>query len=108
MLLIITWCHILLDSMRNMEGVIRNRDYASTWVSTRVFGGVRVPHIFSSLCCVVFCFFFCLFFYRILFVMCIVCLMLPVSLDCPFMIGTLAFSNVFFLSKIRTELHKPC
>ena len=52
-----------------------------------MFVGVRVVHIFSFLCCVVFLF---------------VCLrpvsrypMLPVSLDCPFLITPSVFSNIY-------------
>jgi hypothetical protein len=40
--------------------------------------------------CVALC--FCVLF---IFVLCLVCPMLPVSLDCPFLIATSVFSNVY-------------
>ena len=46
---------------------------------------------FSVLCCVVFC-------GLITFVLCLVCSMLPVSLDCPFLVTPLVFSNVYSMS----------
>ena len=53
-----------------------------------VFGGVCIAHLFSFLCCD-FCF---------------VCLrpvscvpLLPVSLDCPFLIASSVFSNIYFI-----------
>ena len=51
----------------------------------RFFGGVRVAHLFSFLFCVLF-----------VFVLCLVCPMLPVSLYCPFVIAPSVFSSVFF------------
>jgi hypothetical protein len=51
--------------------------FASTWVHTLFFGRVCVSHLFSFLCCVV-------LFAMFVFVLCLVCQMLPVSLDCPF------------------------
>jgi hypothetical protein len=56
--------------------------------SPMVFGGVSVAHLelFSSLCCV---------FVLFVFVLCLVCPMLPVSLDCPFLIAPSIFSNVY-------------
>ena len=50
-------------------------------------GGVRVAHDFSFLCCV-----FALF----VFVLCILCPMLPVSQDCPFLITPSVFYDVYF------------
>jgi len=49
-----------------------------------IFGGVHVAHLFSFLCCVLF-----------VFVLCLVCPMLPVSLDCQFLIALSLFSNVY-------------
>ena len=58
-----------------------------------MFGGVRVAHLFSFQCRVFLCFFiFCL-----RFVSCVVYPMLPLSLDCPYLIARLVFSNVFVL-----------
>ena len=48
-----------------------------------VFDWVRVAHLFSFLCCV---FLFCLSLF------CVLCPMLPVSLDCPFLITPSVFS----------------
>jgi len=49
-----------------------------------IFGGVHVAHLFSFLCCVL-----------SVFVLCLVCPMLPVFLDCPFLIALSVFSNVY-------------
>jgi len=43
----------------------------------------------------VFCVVFCVLF---AFVLCLVCPMLPESLDCPFLIAPSVFSNVYLLS----------
>jgi hypothetical protein len=56
--------------------------------SLHVLGRVRVAHDFSLLCCV-----FALFVY----VLCIVCPMLAVSQDCPFLITSSVFYDVYFL-----------
>jgi hypothetical protein len=55
------------------------------------FGGVRVSNPFSSVCFV--CLIVCLVV--LLSSLCALCLMLPVSLDCPFLISPSDFSNVF-------------
>ena len=47
--------------------------------SLPVFDGVRVAHRFSFLCCV--------FFLLIVFELCLVYPMLPISLECPFLIA---------------------
>ena len=57
---------------------------------TPVFGGVRVAHHFSFLCCVVFLCFVCLR-------LCLVCPMLPVSLDCPLLFAPSVFSDILFV-----------
>ena len=57
--------------------------------SPPVYGGVYVPHLFSFLCRVVFCFLF------LLFVPCLVCQKFPVSLDCSFLIVPSVFFNVY-------------
>ena len=46
--------------------------------SRSVFGGFCVAHRFSFLCCV---------FVLLVFVLCLVHPMLPVSLDCPFLVA---------------------
>ena len=48
------------------------------------FGGVRVVHLSSFLCCV---FWFCLVSF------CVMCPVLPLSLDCPFFIDPSVFSS---------------
>ena len=64
--------------------------------SSPVFSGICVANLFSFLCCVVFLFFFlCDVF---VFVLCLVCPMLPVSLDYPFLVSHLCFSNVYLLT----------
>ena len=53
---------------------------------------VRAAHIFS---------FFVVFFALFVFVLCLVYLMLPVSLDCPFLIASSGFSNVYLQLKLN-------
>jgi hypothetical protein len=60
------------------------------------FGGFRVVHPYSFLCC--FCFVLFDFF------LCLVCSMLPVSLDFLFLIAPSVFSNVYSHSKQTTPL----
>ena len=50
--------------------------------------GVRVVHRFSFLCCC------CFFVFCFVFVLCVVCPVFPVSLDCPFLIAASVFSSV--------------
>jgi hypothetical protein len=50
-----------------------------------LFGYSGVQHI---LCCI---------FVLFVFVLCLVCPMLPISLDCPFLIAPLVFSNIYSL-----------
>ena len=57
---------------------------------TTGFGGVHIAHLYSFLWFVVLCFCFVLF----IFVLCFVCTMSPVSLDCPFLIAPLVFINI--------------
>jgi hypothetical protein len=57
-------------------GALKGREcipFATTSVHPRFFGGVSVAHLFSCLCCD----FACL----LVFILCLVCPMLPVSLD---------------------------
>ena len=55
-----------------------------------VFSEARIAHVFSVLYCVVYlCFVFV--------ALCLVCLMFPVSLDCPFLTALSVFSDVYFL-----------
>ena len=51
--------------------------------------------LFSVLCSVVFCFCFCFCFVLFVFVLYLVCLMLPMSLDFPFLIAPSVLSNVY-------------
>ena len=53
-----------------------------------------VAHLFTSLCCFVF---LCVF----VFVLCLVYPLLPVSLDCPFVITSSVFSNVYLFVCLR-------
>jgi len=53
-----------------------------------VFGGVPVGHLFSFLCCV---------FVLFAFVLCRVYSIMPVSLDCPFLISRSVFLNVYLI-----------
>ena len=54
-----------------------------------------VGELMSNLCCL--CLFACS---CVVFFLCIVCQMLPVSLDCPFLIAHFAFSNVYLYRNI--------
>ena len=54
------------------------------------FGEVCVAHLFSFLCC---CFVFCCVCSRL------VCPMLPVSLNCPFLIASSVFYNVYIVDR---------
>ena len=60
--------------MSYMRQVLLTCPSQMPWFSPRLFGGVRVPHLFSFLCCVI-CF-------VVVFVLCLVGSMLPVFLDC--------------------------
>ena len=64
--------------------------FMSTRVHSRFFGGVRVAHHFS-LPCMHGVFAFCF-----VFVLCLVCPILPMFRDCPFLIALSDFSNVSF------------
>ena len=59
--------------------------------SPQILCGVRVAHLFSFLCCVLW-----VFFALFIFVLCLVCPTFPVSLDCSFLIVPSVFSNVYF------------
>ena len=59
---------------------------ASTFVNPPVFGGVRVVYLSSFLCYVVV---LCLF----VLVLCLVCPVFLVSLDCPFLVVPSCFSH---------------
>ena len=63
-------------------------------ISGFLLAGVRVAHLFSFSV-------FCL----LVFVLCLVCPMLPVSLDCPFLITPSVFSNVY-LRYIQRSIKK--
>ena len=71
------------------------------------FDGICVAHHFSALCfmrvCVLFLLCFCVFFnffwvyigFCFVFVLCLVSLLFPMSLDCPFFSVSSVFSNVY-------------
>ena len=54
-------------------------------------GGFCVGHLFSFLCCEVFFFKFALF----VFTLCLVCPMLSLFVDCPLLIASLFFSDIY-------------
>ena len=62
--------------------------FLKTWVNPTVLGGVRVAHLFSRQFCVLNCLFLFCF-------VCLVCSMLPLSLDCSFLIVPSVFSNIY-------------
>ena len=62
--------------------------FLKTWVNPKVLGGVRVAHLFSPQFCVLDCLFLFCF-------VCLVCSMLPLSLDCLFLIAPSVFSNIY-------------
>ena len=65
--------------------------------SPPVFGGVRVAHLSSFLCCVVW---YCVLVLFSLFSSCVIVFpMLTVSLDCPFLIVPSDFFNVYLFQK---------
>ena len=66
-------------------------------VSPYVFGGVRVARLCSFQGCV-----FALF----VFVVCLVYPMLPVSMDCPFLIAPSVFSNVIQHSYVYIAINR--
>ena len=69
-----------------------------SWVPrfTPVFSVIHVAHLFSFLCYVLF-----------FFVMCLVYLMLPISLDCPFLVVPLVYCNVYKGHMIYVHLFCP-
>ena len=54
-----------------------------------MFGGIRVAQLFLVFCVVLFVLF--------VFVLCLVYPILPVSLDCPFLITPWVFSNAYLI-----------
>ena len=82
---------------------------------TPVFGGVRVANLFSVLCCPIMCLkvlsfvLWCLLrfphknVYCSVFFLYLMYPMLPVSLDCSFLIGPSIFSNVYFIPQLRKQ-----
>jgi hypothetical protein len=58
-----------------------------------IFGGVRIV-------------FWCWGFVLFVFVLCLVCPMLPVSLDCSFLMTPLVFSNVYLKGFIKQDKKK--
>jgi hypothetical protein len=84
------WCSTCLDYMSSMKCVLLEaellilREYVCL---PSAFGGIRVAHLLSF--CVVLC-----RFVLFVFVLCLMCPVLPVSLDCPFLIAPSVFSNV--------------
>ena len=66
------------------RGLLINRGCLDT---PPVFGGVHVVHLFRFLCCVLLLF---------VFILCLMCPVLTVSLDCPFFIAPSGFSDIYF------------
>jgi hypothetical protein len=101
------WCWLKNKITENLEmmylfvksNIIHWIEFANFKVTgfTPGFCGVRVTHLFSFLCCVsLFFVFVCLF----VFVLCVVCSMLSVSLDCPFLIDSSGFSVRLITNKL--------
>jgi hypothetical protein len=83
-------CSTCLDYMSSVKCVLLEAELLilSEHVgSPSVFGGIRVAHLLSF--CVVLC-----LFVLLVFVLCLLCPVLPVSVDCPFLIAPSVFSNV--------------
>ena len=80
-------------NMSNTAGVLKKHELltlSERMGSPPVFDGVHVAYHLSCLCCVVF-----------VLVMCLVYPMLPVSLNVPFLVPPLIFSNVYlFINRI--------
>ena len=111
--------------------------------SPSVFGGVRLVHLFSFLCCsrvpgftlglwwgpscssvqysvllastwvhprslvgsiLFICLVFCVVLVFFFFILCLVCPVLSVSLDCPFLIGPSVFSNVCLTFQRKVDI----
>ena len=72
-------------SYKRQELLVLRGRLGSLWV---FFCGVRVAHLFSFLCCV--------------FALCLVYPMLPVSLDCQFLIAPSVFCNAYLMKKSGT------
>jgi hypothetical protein len=84
------WCSTCLDYMSSMKCVLLEAELLILREHVglpSVFGGIRVAHLLSF--CVVLC-----RFVLFVFVLCLMCPLLPVSLDCPFLIAPSVFSNV--------------
>ena len=99
-----------------LQGIYTRESFASTWFQPRLVGGVGVLLLFSLSSVVCFCF-VCLrsvccvpnvtsfsglslrfslpFIYYLNSFMCLMCEMLPVSLNISFLIAPLVFSNVY-------------
>ena len=84
--------------------------FESTWIHPQLVGGVRVVRVYFSisgfvwvfLFFVCFCLFVCFFF---IFVLLLVCPMLPVALDWPFLIASSVFS-ILYLYQITIQWYK--
>ena len=63
--------------------------------SLQDFGEVRVAHLFSFL-------YYVLFLVSFVFVLCLMCPFLPVSLDCPFLPAPQVLCNVYLQQKIMS------
>jgi len=85
-----TWVHHQFLSVRVELLILRHYLGAPP-----VFDSVRVAHLF------VFC---DVFLFLVLFVSCLMCLMLPVSLDCPVLISPSVFSNIYLCRSRRLLL----
>ena len=92
----LTWNGTCPEYMSKIDGyLIRSRNclpFQNTWVYPCFFGGVCLVgsvYLVFFVFCVVLCYFACL-------QLCLVCSMLPVFLDCPFLITLSPFSNECF------------
>ena len=85
-----TMLKILIDK-NNKHRILNSQTLGST---PGLLGRVCVGHIFSFLCFALFC----------LSSSCVLCTMLPESLDSPFLIAPSVFSNVFIQHQTTNEL----
>ena len=78
-------------------GCLRRGRNWTLWFTSGLLGGGRVSHLFHLLCGVLFCFLLlcCCCFVLFVFVLCLACPMLLVSLDCPLLVDTSVFANVY-------------
>ena len=80
------WCHTRLVHVRFTAGVNISHRNCLSFESTPVSWCGPCYSSFLVSCVVLYFFFFFFCSYFLIFVLCLVCTMLPMSLDCPFVI----------------------